>query len=448
MSVSDDDTPWETVRYAKIGHAFSNWFHEESYDERVDSRSWESFTSFASEVFGNGPSPAEATDPIVEDANYTDTNDGDYPLTGYVAYPSTVEENTPVVILLPSTMDEDGPGLYEYERQRVTQIATDFSYIALVADIYSHSSKDNDYEELESIYYSNTTKFMSRVQAAIDYAKTTWNPNSIALLGFGFGGSGALMYGMGLSGEIDTAVKAMVSLHGEVAKVVNATADMFAAPDGTESGSWSGGGGSTDWSQGGEGSSWTSGETSTGSWGSSEASGESAWGSGEQTEITNSNETSSQEAPAYPWDQRSSSGSSVQPQILIQSGVDSDDMSDVTKLETILIGIGANYELTRFSDAKGEFTNFGSDAYNPRATARSFEQVESLLLEVFAEDSAASTSGTAVTVPIEEIAAPNPAPTEGDQADTEEETDAPSSDASCKSMSLLWALFVIVAVQQ
>jgi dienelactone hydrolase len=101
------------------------------------------------------------------------------------------------------------------------------------------------------------------------------------------------------------------------------------------------------------------------------------------------NKTSCQEAPAYPWEQRSSMSmaSSAQPQILVQSGVGSDEiMNDVTKLETTLIEIGANYELTRFSDAKGKFTDFGSDAYNSRATARSFEQVQSLLKEVFAED--------------------------------------------------------------
>jgi hypothetical protein len=245
------------------------------------------------------------------------------------------------------------------------------------------------------------------------------------------------MYGMGVSGEVDTAVKAIVSLHGEVAEVLNATADIFSASDSTEYGSWNGGEGSANWNEGGEDSSWTSGEASTGSWG---ASGESA------------NETSSQEAPAYPWEQLSSMASSAQPQILIQSGVGSDDMNDVTKLETTLIGIGANYELTRFSDAKGEFTDFGSDSYNPRATASSFEQVESLLREVFAEGSVTSTSDTAVKVPIEEIAAPNPAPTEGDQTETEEtdgsaSSSTPSSGASLKALPLFWTLSVIVAFQ-
>jgi hypothetical protein len=36
--LASDDTPWETIRYVKIGHVFSNWFSEEYYDERVDSR--------------------------------------------------------------------------------------------------------------------------------------------------------------------------------------------------------------------------------------------------------------------------------------------------------------------------------------------------------------------------------------------------------------------------
>jgi dienelactone hydrolase len=123
-------------------------------------------------------------------------------------------------------MDENGPG--SFEQQVATQIAANNNYIVFVADIFSYDRKDTAADELEELYYSNTTKFMSRVKAAIEYAKTIWHadPNKIALTGFGFGGSGALMYGMGVGGGIDSSVKAIASFYGNMAKVVNATDDM------------------------------------------------------------------------------------------------------------------------------------------------------------------------------------------------------------------------------
>jgi hypothetical protein len=218
---------WETVRYAKIGHAFSKWFDVENYNERVDTRSWESFASFAAEAFGMGATSATFFETNVLAANnYSDALDGDYPLVGYVALPSPVSNSTPVVIVLPSNMDENGPG--SFEQQVATQIAANNNYIVFVADIFSYDRKDTAANKLEELYYSNTTKFMSRVKAAIEYAKTIWHadPNKIALTGFGFGGSGALMYGMGVGGGIDSSVKAIASFYGNMAKVVNATDDM------------------------------------------------------------------------------------------------------------------------------------------------------------------------------------------------------------------------------
>lgn len=411
MAAASDDAPWETIRYSKINHAFSNWFSEENYNEGADTRSWDSFTSFASEVFGEGVTPAAPVEANVAPANdYKDGNDGDYPLTGFAAFPSQTEKNTPVVVILPSTIDENGPG--EYEKQRATQIALDYNYIAFVADIYSYDSKDMSLEGVEEMYYSNTTKFMSRVIAAIDYAKTIWtaDPDNLALIGFGFGGSGALMYGMGVGGETDGAVKVIASFHSQVAKVLNATADMFSTPAETDYSSWGSGESSENgsWNSGEASSSgsWGSGGDGSASWGSTESVSWSSTGDGDSAEETTSfsssnvtsTNSSSGQASVYPWDSRSMIGK--KPPILIQSGVIGDDMSDIISLEKTLIGAGADYELSRFSDAHGDFTDWNSSTYDPRATDRSFDQLESMLFTAFA---ASGSETGSVTVPIDEI---------------------------------------------
>ena len=444
MGESDQDTPWETVRYAKIDHAFSNWYSEENYDARADERSWESFTNFASELFGEKTmSDAAVETNVVAANNYTDSKDGEYPLKGFAAFPNPLEDPAPVVIILPSTMNENGPG--EYEKKRATKMALDNDVIAFVSDIYSHDLKDASAEALEEMYYSNTTKFMSRVHAAIDYAKTIWgaDPNNIALIGFGFGGSGALMYGMGVGSEIDNAVKAIACFHGEVAKVVNATTDMFSATESNEGTAWSsgesgeaGGWGSTEGSE-----SWGSNEASSGSWGSTESNEGAAtsWGSDEGEFSTGFNASSFNQTgdiPIYPREQRSMT---AQPQILIQSGVEGDDMSNMIKLETMLIDMAANYEISRFSDAEGRFTDWDSLTYNSRATVRSFDQFESVLSEVFVRAAAEDS-----TVPIEELGtATNPLP-ESETTESEATESEPTETGSNSGLIVLPFVFTIL----
>eukprot|EP00804_Cyclotella_cryptica_P000083 CCRYP_013727-RA/>CCRYP_013727-RA protein AED:0.11 eAED:0.11 QI:202/1/1/1/0.72/0.75/12/3044/689 len=411
---SSNSTPWETVRYAKINHAFSNWFSE-NYDERADSRSWESFIGFTSDVFGMGTEgqPSSGVEPSVTTVNYTDGMDGDYPLIGYLALPNDNEELSPVIVILPSKMDSDGPD--KYEQQRATQFVSgeDAKYVAFVADIYSHDVKDTIADELEGLHYSNVTKFMSRVSAAIDYAKSIEgvDPNNVALLGFGFGGSGALMYGMRMAGEIDHAVKTIVSFHGEIGKIINVTMDILGLSEDSTSAS-SGG-----WGSGGSGNSWGNGGGS-GSWSSSGSS-----GGGSTSSSSGTSSGSAGNAANKNWAERSLTSNSSNPQILIQSGVVGDDMNDVIKLEEMLIAIGANYELSRFSGASADFTNWNSTSYDSRAAARSFNQVQSVLREVFTDEGNSSVSAPADET--ESFGAPSPVPI--DESSNGMQSTAPTS---------------------
>jgi len=400
----DSSTPWETVRYAKIGHAFSNWLSEGSYDERADARSWHSMTTFLEKEFGLIEYETDVPDEQVEVVNYTDGMDGNHPLTGYVSLPEGMTEGEllPVVIILPHDMSiYGGPG--QYEQQRATQVARDTGYIGFVADIYTHDLFDFDCEasEVEELYHSNITKYLSRIHAAVDHVKTMEgvDGDKIAVIGFGFGGSGALYYA--LSGEeVDGSVKAIASFHGELAHVANATADMTAAAAPSD------------------GSAWDSGTTGGGgdsAWDSETTDGDSAWVTEDVSPTWNNDPTT-----------RRRMSDSTQPQILIQSGANGDAMEDVIQLEQTLIGMGANYELTRFSDTKDKFTISWDDNYNPRASLRSFDQLYTVLNEVFSDT--ASDDGTdspEVASTGAPIAAPITKSTESPIASTVESTESP-----------------------
>lgn len=79
------------------------------------------------------------------------------------------------------------------------------------------------------------------------------------------------------------------------------------------------------------------------------------------------------------------SASTNSPQVLVFSGVDGDNISDIITLENSLIAMDVDYELNRYSDSRGNFTNWNGPDYNPYAARRSFEAVESVYREMFGE---------------------------------------------------------------
>ena len=330
-SNSSVNTPWETIRYAKIEHAFSN-FYSDRYDARADARSWESGLTFLAEEFGE-QSDSQSSPPIIEaDVVTVDYLDGNYALTGNVALPKDTEkeELLPAVIILSQDM-EQGSQLATEQR--------DMGYIGFSAD-------------LDGMDDSNTTEVISRVSATIDHVKTIdgVDPNKVALAGFGgIGGTAAIYYAM--YQDTDMAVKAISSFQANLNEVANSTlvADMLksAMSDSTGDGSaWGSGGG------GGGGGTW-GGETSDSDGGDSAPSNN--WGNNNSGRRLLSDTNTST------------------PQILIQSGADEDEMENVIKIEQALMSIGANYELSRFS------------TFDERANTRSMDQMKTILTEVFSD---------------------------------------------------------------
>ena len=364
------DTPWESIRYANIGHAFSNWMSEGSYDERADARSWHSALTFLKQEFGERDYATESLPPgpvfQVDTVKYADAMDGDYPLTGYASIPAYMSApKLPVVVIIPHKMVK-GQGADVYEKQRATEVA-DMGYIGFVADVYSHDLEETSAEDLEAMYHEDIEKYISRVTAAVEHVKsiTEVDPTQIAVIGFGFGGSGALYYGM--SEKVDAAVKAIASFHGELAHVADSVA--VESTPGDSAAAWPTGGGAASWPTdgGGDSASWnnTDGGDSSASWNNTEGGDSASWNGRAMEEDGMANMT--------------------QPQILIQSGVEDDDMEAVIALEQAMIAMNMDYELTRFSDTHEEFTIWSDETgtYNPRASIRSFDQLATVLDEVF-----------------------------------------------------------------
>jgi hypothetical protein len=396
--------PWETVRYGGISHAFSNW-HSEGYDGRADARSWRSLATFLGLEFGSGGEDGSIIDPPplevrVAAVTYVDGMDGDRPLEGYVSVPeegaagggsSADAALLPAVIILPHDARST-----VYETQRATRIADDGGYIAFAAGL-GHA--DDGGEEIMA-----SDVVLSRIRAAISHVKDMdgVDPTNIALIGFGLGGTGALYYAM--LDDVDVGVKAIASFHGDLDLVANATAAADNPADDYATGGDDGG---FAWDGQGGGS---GGDLPDASWDAAPT------GTRRRTNVYGGN-------------------SSVGPRILIQSGVDGDDMDVVLAVERALVAMEADHEITRFSDAGGDFTVWNSSSYNERASARSMDQLNTVLLEVFARDPTPSpsagpiveSSGTAAEPT--PVAVPTPTPAAGLFNGNSSSSDTPTTPA-------------------
>jgi dienelactone hydrolase len=114
-------------------------------------------------------------------------------LTGDHAYDSSLTAPLPIVVVIPTWT-----GLGEYMMQRVEMLA-ELGYYAFAADIYGPNfpadAGENEWGEFATIYFSNTSLYVNRIQARIMKAKEEqWGDASkVAAIGYCFGGTGALL---------------------------------------------------------------------------------------------------------------------------------------------------------------------------------------------------------------------------------------------------------------
>lgn len=137
--------------------------------------------------------------------------DGNQKLEGYIAYPTKPNIKKAGVVVLHAWM-----GISEHEKESVEKLA-ELGYLSIAADIYGVGNKPNNTEEagkLSGFYKNDFLAYQKRIQLAImQLIKSGANPNEIAVIGYCFGGTGAIE-----AARSGLNVKGVVSFHGGLGK--------------------------------------------------------------------------------------------------------------------------------------------------------------------------------------------------------------------------------------
>ncbi|RAR75715.1 dienelactone hydrolase family protein [Flavobacterium aciduliphilum] len=143
-------------------------------------------------------------------------NDGDQKLEGLLYNPETKNSNGNAVLLLPAWM-----GIDNNAKDNATEL-TKLGYKTFVADIYGIDKRPKNTSEAGKIagfYKSNIKDYQNRIQLALnELIKSGANPNKIAVIGYCFGGTGALE-----AARINMKVSGVVSFHGGLGRDVSRT---------------------------------------------------------------------------------------------------------------------------------------------------------------------------------------------------------------------------------
>lgn len=136
-------------------------------------------------------------------------SDGNAKLQGYFA--KAKQAKAPGVVIIHQWM-----GLSQHEKNSADKLAA-LGYNALAADIYGENERPKDPKEAseKSGYYkTHYQDYQSRIKAAInELIKQGADPNRIAVMGYCFGGTGAIE-----AARADFPVKGVISFHGSLAK--------------------------------------------------------------------------------------------------------------------------------------------------------------------------------------------------------------------------------------
>jgi len=134
--------------------------------------------------------------------------DGTTRLAGYLTQPVQASGASPGIIIIHQWM-----GLTDHERRTADELAK-LGYAALAADIYGEGVRPTDAKAagtLAGTYKGDPALYQRRIRAALDALKAQKgvDPTRLAVIGFCFGGTGALEAARG-----GLPVKGVVSFHG------------------------------------------------------------------------------------------------------------------------------------------------------------------------------------------------------------------------------------------
>lgn len=137
--------------------------------------------------------------------------DGAQKLEGFYGKPAKAGLKKAGVLILPAWM-----GVDDHSKESAKQLSK-LGYHTFVADIYGVGNKPENTQQagkLAGQYKNNFKDYQRRIQLALDQlVKSGANANEIAVIGYCFGGTGALEAARG-----DLKVKGAVSFHGGLGK--------------------------------------------------------------------------------------------------------------------------------------------------------------------------------------------------------------------------------------
>jgi len=133
--------------------------------------------------------------------------DGSQKLEGLLAQPKKTLKNNAGVLVLPAWKGID------LGAEESAQNLAKLGYIAFVADIYGIDKRPKDTKEAgqqAGYYKTNYAEYQKRIRLALDQLiKSGANPDKIAVIGYCFGGTGALE-----AARSNMKVQGVVSFHG------------------------------------------------------------------------------------------------------------------------------------------------------------------------------------------------------------------------------------------
>lgn len=137
--------------------------------------------------------------------------DGNQVLSGLSAIPKKANKNKAGVLILPAWK-----GIDAHSEEVAAQLAS-MGYYAFVADIYGidkRPSNTKEAGEMAGYYKKNVDEYQGRISLALsELIKQGANPENIVVIGYCFGGTGALE-----AARSNMKVKGVVSFHGGLSR--------------------------------------------------------------------------------------------------------------------------------------------------------------------------------------------------------------------------------------
>jgi dienelactone hydrolase len=144
---------------------------------------------------------------VSQSQNLVSYSDGNQKLEGILSIPKNKKANKNAVLLLPAWM-----GIDNNAKENAAELAK-LGYLTFVADIYGIDKRPANTAEAAKIagyYKSNIAEYHKRIQLALEQLiKVGANPDKIAVIGYCFGGTGAIE-----AARTNMKLRGVVSFHG------------------------------------------------------------------------------------------------------------------------------------------------------------------------------------------------------------------------------------------